>query len=146
MAGITVRDYIDKCNYVIAELPRETERILAANKDAVLDLNRQDQLYETGIDSNGRKLKSYRPNTVAIKAEKNQIFQYTTLKDTGLFYSGFDYLFRDNKLSIFSRDSKSSELQDKYGVSIFGLTTDNERILNYEILQPKINDFIKKYL
>ena len=142
----TVRDYIDACQYVLDNIDSETEKILADNKEQILDLNRERQLFDKGIDSSGEQLRPYAPITIFDKRQRGLPYNRTTLFDKGNFYDGFDYLFRSNKLSIFSRDSKSSELQEEYGTSIFGLIPDNERILNYEIVKPGLDNFIKKYL
>jgi len=142
----TVRDYIDACQYVLDNIDSETDRILADNKEEILDLNRERQLFDKGIDSLGDALRPYARITIFEKRQRGLPYNRTTLFNYGNFYEGFDYLFRSNKLSIFSRDYKSGELQDKYGTSIFGLTPDNERILNYEIVKPELDNFIKKYL
>lgn len=41
--------------------------------------------------------------------------------NTGKFYRGFKVLFRKNDFSTYSTDSKSTELQDRYGSHMFGL-------------------------
>lgn len=142
----TVRDYINACQYVLDNIDAETERIIADNKEQILDLNRERQLFDKGIDSMGEQLQPYAPITIFDKRQRGLPYNRTTLFNYGSFYDGFDYLFRGNKISIFSRDSKSGELQDKYGTSIFGLIPENERILNYDIVKPELDNFIKKYL
>lgn len=65
--------------------------------------------------------------------------------DTGDFYKGFKIKYNglSKPFNIFSTDSKSTDLVDKYG-DIFGLTKDNEKYLNYEIIKPELEEFIKK--
>ncbi len=142
---VTIGDYLLQVRAAIAGLPKEVTAIIERNKAEILDLNRYDQLYEEGIDSDGRLLKPYSPTTVQYKRFFGQPYNRTTLFDKGDFYRGFDILQKPDTINIFSRDSKSSELVEKYG-NIFGLTTENERIFNQEILLPEINAFIAKYL
>ena len=143
--GRTIDDYISALDTVISGLEQQSQRIVLSTKDSLLDLNKE-QLYEYGIKSDGKPLRKYRPNTVAYKAEKGQIFTHTTLFDEGNFYRGFDTIFRNETVSIFSRDIKSSDLQDKYGSGIFGLTKSNEELYNYEIFKKELDDYLKKYL
>ena len=61
----------------------------------------------------------------------------------GRFYRGFKVLFRKNDFSMYSTDSKSSELQDRYGSHMFGLqeSSINELI---EQKRPVIQTNFKK--
>ena len=48
-------------------------------------------------------------------------------------------------ISIYSKDSKSMDLVDKYG-NIFGLIEENQLIVNNKIVLPEIWTFLRKYL
>ena len=143
--SVTVFDYIQKVELVKSNLPKKTAEIINNNKTKILDLNRENQLYEKGIDSDGNKLLGCKPITIFYKKQKGEVYNRTTLLDTGDFYKGFDLLLRNNTISIFSRDSKQSELVDKYG-NIFGLIKDNQTILNYDILLPELQAYFKTIL
>ena len=142
---ITVFDYIQKVKKVKGNIPKQTERIVLKNKKRILDLNRETQLFDKGIDSDGKLLREYKPFTIAIKRQKGEVFNRTTLLDTGSFYKGFDLLVRNNVISIFSRDSKSADLVDKYG-NIFGLIKENEIIVNQDIVLPEIWEYLNRFL
>lgn len=144
---VTAFDMIQRIEKVIADLPKETENIIRRNEQEILDLNREKQLYDKGIDSNSRQLLAYKPFTIAIKRSKGEIYNRTTLLDTGDFYKGFKIKYNglSNPFNIFSTDSKSSDLVEKYG-DIFGLTEQNERYLNYEIIKPELEKFIKNHI
>ena len=144
--SVTIRDYINNAKFVRNNLETETDRIIQDHKQEILDLNREDQLFDKGINSDGSMLEAYSPKTVKIKKSKGEVYNRTTLLDEGPFYAGFDLFNKNGTLSIFSRDSKSIELQDKYGSNIFGLVTDNAKKLNYEIIKPDLDKFIQKYL
>lgn len=143
---ITAFDMIQRIEKVIADIPKETENIIKRNEQEVLDLNREKQLYEKGIDSNGKRIVPYySPYTIALKRSNQEVYNRVTLLDTGDFYKGFKIKFNglSNPFNIFSTDSKSSDLIEKYG-DIFGLTKENEKYLNYEIIKPELEKFIKK--
>jgi len=142
---MTIHDYLQSAKRAKNELPKAVETIVKNNKKQILDLNREKQLFEKGIDSDGKLLKAYKPITVKIKKEKGEVYNRTTLLDTESFYNGFDLLIRNGVISIFSRDSKSMDLVDKYG-NIFGLIEDNQIIVNNKIVLPEIWTFLKKYL
>lgn len=145
--GITVADYLKNVQYVIANIDSETDSIIERKKDEILDLNRENQLYDFGIDSNGKRIfPLYKNATILFKRQKGDPYNRVTLFDTGAFYRGFDLLNRKGTINIFSRDSKSSELQDKYGNNIFGLTIENQKKYNYEIIKPELDKFIARYL
>lgn len=142
----TIFDYLQAAKYVKAEIPNEVDRIIEQNKAEILDLNRESQLYDKGIDSNGVMLRPYSPFTIAIKRGKGQVFNRTTLFDEGNFFRRFDLLNKGGKITIFSRDPKSEKLQDDYGEAIYGLTPENQDKMNENIIKPRLAQFITKYL
>ena len=143
--SVTVFDYMQKVVRAKNDLPKKTIEIVNRNKSKILDLNRESQLFEKGIDSDGKSLLAYTSLTIRYKKQKGEVYNRTTLLDTGDFYKGFDLLIRNNVISIYSKDSKQSDLVDKYG-NIFGLIKDNQMILNYEILLPELQIYLKGVL
>lgn len=144
MAEITQDEYMNRLKLAITTLPNAVERIINENKDRILDLNRESQLREKGIDSKGKRLAEYAYFTIQIKQLIGQPYDRTTLFYSGKFYEGFTYRFDKNtyKLEIFSTDSKTPLLEKKYGYDIFGLTKDNNEYLEVKILKTKIDAWI----
>lgn len=129
-------------------IPQQTEGIINRNKAEIIDLNRQVQLYEKGEDSLGLNLKPYAFFTVQIKQLLGQPYDRTTLNYSGAFYDGF-YLTvdKDNLILTFnSTDRKTPDLIGKYGQNIFGLNYNNQQKLNYEIIKPELDKYIRQYL
>lgn len=146
---MTAYDLIKKMEGVIEKIPSESHRIIKDNEEEILNLNRDSQLLDFGINSDGGKIfPEYTLFTKSIKRSEGRIFNRVTLFDTGAFYDGFKIKFNglSNPFNIYSTDSKSSELQEKYGSSIFGLTQQNQNYLNYEIIKPELEKFIKQNL
>ena len=144
MGTITQDEYMNRLKLAITTLPNAVERIFMENKAEILDLNRETQLNEKGIDSKGMKLKEYAYFTIQIKQLIGQPTDRTTLFYSGKFYEGFTYKYDRNTytLQIFSTDSKTPMLEEKYGQDIFGLTTDNTYYLQIKILKPKLDAWI----
>lgn len=141
----TVFDYMQKVKAVRDAIPQETENIIRKREQEILDLNRELQLYNKGVDSDGKNLLPYTPTTIFYKRQKGEVFNRTTLLDTGDFYKGFRIKITNGVLSIYSTDSKSIDLVEKYG-NIFGLTKENEVIFNNEIIKPDLWEYIREYL
>jgi len=127
-------------------IPDQTIGIVKRNESEILDLNRRSQLYDKGINSLGLDLKPYAFFTIQIKQLLGQPFDRTTLNYSGSFYRGFKINVNDMTLSFDSDDSKTNDLIGKYGRNIFGLTTENQNKLNYEIIQPELLEYIAQYL
>jgi len=142
----TIKDYMDFVKNVRDNIPDQTIGIVKRNESEILDLNRRSQLYDKGIDSLGLDLKPYAFFTIQIKQLLGQPFDRTTLNYSGSFYRGFKINVNDMTLSFDSDDSKTNDLIGKYGRNIFGLTTENQNKLNYEIIQPELLEYISQYL
>jgi transcription initiation factor TFIIIB Brf1 subunit/transcription initiation factor TFIIB len=97
-------------------------------KKLILDLNRIDQLFERGINSEGQSLGEYAQSTIIGtakfkgKIEKGQPTDRVTLKDTGEYYESFDLLFNNDTIEFTSQDNY--DLIGRYKEHL-GLTTDN---------------------
>lgn len=143
----SIDTYLKNLDFVIANLEKESDKIILNNKENILDLNREKQLFDYGIDNSGKIITPYYSAfTVSSKRLFKLPYNRVTLFQTGSFYDGFDFRISNDKLLIFSRDSKTSDLQDRYGSGIFGLTFENQKILNYEIIKPELLNFINKYI
>lgn len=143
----TVFDYLQAVQKVINEIPDETEKIINNNAEKIINLNRDNQLYDLGIDSDGDLLSpAYSNTTILFKRQEGKPYNRVTLFDTGAFYKGFRLKVSYPTFSIYSTDEKTGILQDKYGSNIFGLVAENQKKVNYEIIKPELDAYIKKYL
>jgi hypothetical protein len=144
----TVRDYIDKAKRVQSQIGNEIDDIARSFEDEILDLNREEQIFKRGIDIDGQLLGKYRQNlrgnTRGYPKEAGDPFNFF---DTGALFNGFNLLSKgnQNKMTIENTDGKSKLLATKYGEFV-GLTEENKRKLNYEIIYPELMKFIKTYL
>ena len=106
----------------------------------ILDMIKQDQLFEQGIDEDGDVIGTYSEFTEALNPEKVAGTHYT-LKDTGDFFDSF-YIdvfptyFEINANPIKTdQDGDTENLFYKYGEGIMGLTTESMDKLSREVLR-----------
>lgn len=99
-------------------------------RTSILDLIRQDQLFEKGIDSDGDIIGYYSEFTEMMNPEKRAGEPYT-LKDTGAFYASMMIYIYENYIEIdadpekTNADGETENLFYKYGENIIGLTDEN---------------------
>lgn len=140
---MSIKQKIQELERLKGEVPKEAERISKKYKDKILDYIREKQLFDKGIDGTGERLLEYTNYTIALKRQKGQPTDRTTLEDTGSFYRGFDLIFTDqNAIGIFSRDSKTPELIEKYGSDIFIFTVDHQKEINEEIFLKNLIEWL----
>lgn len=106
-----------------AEIPILIEK----TEETIIALN-QRQLYTQSIDKDGDPLGGYRSLAYEeMKIAMNpELGGLVDLNLSGAFYRGFRLLTVDeNIFEIDSTDSKTEDLENKYGAAIFGLTEDS---------------------
>ena len=104
-------------------------------------MNEQDQLYDSGINTSGVKIMSYKPYkplTIRIKKEKGQPIDRVTLRDTGDFQSSFYLEVGNEQFEIKANDWKTEDLIKKYGREILGLTDEHISELIWNFIYPDI--------
>ena len=146
--SVTVRDYIEKTKRVQSQIGNEIDDIVRSFEDRILDLNREEQLFQDGSDINGQLLGKYRGTFNGVgrgfPKTKGDPFNFY---DTGSLFRNFTLLSEGNrnKLVIGNTDGKAKLLAEKYGEFV-GLTKENQYRVNYEIIYPELMKFIKQYL
>ncbi|MGI4871387.1 MAG: hypothetical protein ACRYFX_09430 [Janthinobacterium lividum] len=104
----------------------------------VLELDNQHQL-EEGLDTNGRDIgPEYTVTTVEIKKEKGQDADRVTLKDSGAFYRSLVARVRSQDVELVGTDSKTQELQQKYGNAVVGLSDEAVQDFREEYIRPEL--------
>lgn len=149
MSGRTIKDYADFVKNVRDNIPNQTDSIIKRNTKTILDLNREEQLFKKGIDSEGFSIfPEYALFTVEIKQLLGQPYDHVTLFYSGAFYRSFLLKFdKDNHtLEISATDEKTQKLVRKYGGDIFGLTYENQFVLNQKIILPELLKYITQWL
>lgn len=117
------------------------DKILQAQ---VIDLNTQSQLYEKGIDAEGRSLGEYSLATIygtsnfAGKIEKGQRYDHITLNDTGEFYQSFRFVNQSDGFTITADSVKDgNDLEQVFG-KIVGLTQESVQEIIPEVREKML--------
>lgn len=147
MAG-TISDYMERLIRVQSQLGNEVDDIINSKEEQILNLNREDQLFDKGIDVNGSLLGTYKNtwNGSGKGFPKNAGDPFN-FYNTGSLFNNFSLLSQgnENKVFINNSDNKVGLLSKQYG-DFVGLTEENKHKLNYEIIYPELMAFIKQYL
>lgn len=128
--------------------PEGIESILARNEDYILDLVRDKQLYEMGVNALGVEISSYAPYhplTRRYKRAAGESQDRVTLRDTGAFHKSLYIEFQEGQFLIKASDPKTEDLLAKYGGEVLGLTKEHVEQIKTEILRPKMaEDFERR--
>lgn len=151
----TIKDKIKACNYVLANMLDEQERIIYRNEAKIISLN-ADQ-FTDGMGSDGKVLFNKNPiydgfyslQTSLLNNRKTAGSLYD-FNVTGDFLRGLQLEVKPNlvQLNIFSTGTGTGDKSIFFAgyTNLFGLDNKNNRILNYEIIKPELLKWIKKYL
>lgn len=125
-------------------------KFILAEKEYALDLNKnQLQQGKTSDGDSGVNLRGYKSFEYA--TYKNSInsqpdFGIPDLKLSGDFYRGFKLEADIRTFTIYSDDSKSTELENKYTIMIFGLNGKNKQRFAQRVYDNQMLPFVKKQL
>ena len=144
---MTAKGYLDQLIRVLDGLPSEVVNIIYKKEHEILDLNREDQLFNNGVLPNGMFSNSYKRTTQGFTRgypkEKGRLFNFF---NTGEMFNAFDMNTDGFELEIINNDPKVSLVSALAGGNIIGLTIENQRKLNYEIILPEILEYVNKYI
>jgi hypothetical protein len=126
------------------DLRSQVPIIFELTKEEMILLN-QAQLYTESIDKDGDPLGGYKQIEYEnLKIEMNpQLGGRVDLYLTGEFYAGFYVEVLKDEYIIGSKDSKSEELENKYGTAIFGLTDESKARYTREIFFRALRNYIE---
>jgi len=149
----TVSDFLENVKKI--DVKSLIEVCVAENEVKIINLNREDQIFDEGIDSNGQSFFNYAPMTQNFYDEKpptdhkgenkgeNRRFNMFWSGDS--YYSFYAYV-KGNKLYITTSRRGRKLLMMHGGKEIFGLTNRNSEIANWEIIAPCFNEKVRKQL
>jgi hypothetical protein len=147
----TVRGFLNSTKRARASLDSDVQTAIKLVEDQLIDLNTEEQLFK-GIGTDGKIIGRYSRATEEITRGMSGIGfpkkagEPFNFYDTGAVFKGMAYRFKNgDRLELFTTDSKMSELEEKYGNKLFGLTIENTQEFNYKILLPVLRGFIKRH-
>lgn len=127
------------------ELYRVIRKAIENNEEFILALNYEDQLYDKGIDRDGKKLTpEYAESTKKYKKRKNQPTGRVTLRDENVFHRSFYIYYGPDNIEIMTTDPIEGVLTWRYGDEIIGLTDENLQYVIDKYVSPVVTDLFKK--
>jgi hypothetical protein len=126
----------------------EEEAIIATKRAEaeIIDFNVEDQLYEKGINSQGKSIGDYQPFTIAKKEGEGKRTSNVTLRDEGDFHSSFKVKYGKDRFEITASDPKTEKLQKNWGKDILGLTTENLQHIKDDFILPHLRSKLRQIL
>lgn len=134
-------------NFIKLDEDKMLNKVLSVSslQQDILDLNREDQLYDKGITSDNKELGEYSNATIQGtsnfegKISKGQPYSHITLKDTGAFYESFKFRNTNDGIIISANTMKPDVDLMTYG-NILGLTNQNKSVVAQWIKAPFIKE------
>ena len=109
----------------------------------ILEMNRFDQLFKQGIDSDGNLIGVYSSTYIGAQGQTKTKGDHYTLEDTGHFYESFKVMTGRDFFEIIANPIKpDGNLFDDYGADIVGLTEESKKKLQV-IMLPLIQKHIR---
>lgn len=104
------------------------------------------QLFERGVDGEGKSLGQYAKSTAAGKRRKFQPTEHITLYDTGEYYASKELILDNGEFQLAEDPIKAGKsLYDRFGIFIAGWDTKSiEEIVFY--LRARMNTITKQKL
>lgn len=149
--GVTIREM--KRRFIKAEksLDSDIEVIIKLLEQQIIDLNREDQLFQ-GIGKDGNIIGVYSRATeemtqgvqgVGFPKRAGEPFNFY---NTGSMFKNFHIDYKQSRLSIFTSSESFEKVKEKYGSeNVLGLTIENTEKLNFKMIRPLLVDFIKRH-
>jgi hypothetical protein len=133
-------------------IQQETAKIILKFEKQIVDLVRENQIFQDGEDGSGNIIGVY-------KVSFNRPFEHSNTRgypkikgtqvnlfDRGDLYKSFTTDYGSFVLEVFPTDNKADELMSKYGNDIFFMQTKNKEIVNFNIILPELQKFVKNTL
>ena len=156
MTTITREQYLINLKKAISEMPKQTEKIVISRMDEVMDLVREKQIFEKGIDAKGNILGLYKANTQRTEAWQNpkgypkiRGERFNLLASGGFFNSMVLRRLAKNKFEIKANVPYFKDILKKVNTTekdLLGATTETNFNLDKEIIKPELDKWLSQIL
>ena len=100
------------------------------------------QLFDKGIDGNGKRLEGYTRTTIRYKLSKNQPADRTTLKDEGKFHAKIEINAFSDHFEIKTDVEYDKYILKRYGRNVLKLTNEHLKEFVIKYLIPNLKDYV----
>ena len=121
------------------------QRIVQAHEREILEIQTDYQMYERGVDSEGKQIGKYTDFTKKIKRKKGQPYAFVTGKDTGEMYKESYAAYADSYFAIYSGSETAKLFTEAYGARVWGFDKKStERAA--KIVEREFDAYLRAYL
>ena len=127
-----------------ARINQEVIMAAAPAKKKMIELNRDDQMFERGVKADNTRIGDYAASTRIYKKEAGQRHDHMTLRDTAAFHESIDIEFGDSEFVFTANDKKINDkggtdsLLEIHGKEILGLTDDSLNFIKDKFIKPNL--------
>lgn len=150
---VTVKDLLEKLIRAEAKIDSDFEAIMKIVETEILELNREEQLFEKGIGTDGRLLGVYSKATESMTEGARGVGfpkragEPYNFYNTGEMFKSFDLKVGNDSFSIFNTSKSLKEFSKTKNISedrIIGLTLPNQKKIELERIMPLLREFFKR--
>jgi hypothetical protein len=146
----TIRSIYEKVVTARRYMPDEVDSIVIRLATEILDLNREDQLFE-GMLNDGKSLPNYSRATEEItqgmsgKGYPKRSGSPFNMYATGSLFKSVEALYNQSQLIFKTTDPNHPFIKQRPQLAekLFGLTKENQHKLNYEMLLPELRKWVQ---
>lgn len=100
------------------------------------------QLFEKGIDGDGKRLEGYARTTIRIKISKGQPVDRTTTRDEGNFHASIQIDAFSDRFVVSSDVEYDKYILDRYGRNILKITNENFEEFLTDFFIPNFKNYV----
>ena len=150
---VTAREMIRRLRRAEARIDSDVDAILKILEQDIIDINREDNLFQKGIGTDGNVLAVYSKSTeqmtrgiqgVGFPKRAGSPYNFY---DSGEMFKSFDLRVGRDSFSIFNTSDSLKAFSKRTGIPesrIIGLPLDDQRKVNFEMILPLLRDFFKR--
>lgn len=150
---VTVKDLLVKLIRAEVNIDSDFEAIMRIVENEILELNREEQLFNEGIGTDGKLLGVYSKATESITEGAigvgfpKRAGEPYNFYNTGEMFKSFALKVGKDSFTIFNTSSSLKEFSKTKNISedrIIGLTQPNEKRIELERIMPLLREFFKR--
>ncbi len=150
---VTAREMVRRLQRAESKIDSDVNAILKILKQDIIDINRDDNLFNEGIGTDGNVLGVYSKATEQITQGRQgagfpkRAGSPFNFYDTGEMFKSFDLRVGRDSFTIFNTSDSLNAFSQRTGIPenrIIGLPKDDQRKVNFEMILPLLRDFFKR--
>ncbi len=133
-----------KFQRTIQEYDTQLEQAFQTNSTSIINLIRQDQLFDRGVNADNEVIGTYSLTTEILSGGRKRAGDNYNFFDTGNVFRSFTSQLASDTFRVFPTDSKVSMLKREYGNNIFDFTEVNKNMIHPLYIEPYMIRFFNR--